>query len=191
MKIDINVREKIAELANPDSYFICGNSDIIVHFDLDEEWNDYNIKTARFTFESGYTDKVFEGNELEAPIISNSQYVKIGIFAGNLHTTTPAFVRAKKSILCDSGQPAAPEDDVYAQLMEKFNQIEQGAKGDPGENGSDGKSAYQYAQDGGYTGTEEEFSQKLAEDTYSKEDIDTIMGGYVTDIASLIGGIEE
>lgn len=28
--------------------------------------------------------------------------------------------------------------------------------------GQDGKSAYQYAQDGGYTGTEEEFAQKLA-----------------------------
>lgn len=31
--------------------------------------------------------------------------------------------------------------------------------------GSTGKSAYEYAVDGGYTGTEEEFSQKLAEET--------------------------
>lgn len=31
-----------------------------------------------------------------------------------------------------------------------------------GEKGADGKSAYQYAQDGGYTGTEEEFAAKLA-----------------------------
>lgn len=54
-----------------------------------------------------------------------------------------------------------------------------------------GKTAYQYAQDGGYTGTEEEFSQKLAEDAYSKEEIDTMFGSYVTDVASLIGGIEE
>lgn len=78
-----------------------------------------------------------------------------------------------------------------------------GSKGDKGDKGADGytpqkgvdyfdgKTAYQYAQDGGYTGTEEEFSQKLAEDTYSKEEIDAIMGSYVIDIASLIGGIEE
>lgn len=33
-----------------------------------------------------------------------------------------------------------------------------GEKGDPG---ADGKSAYQYAQDGGYTGTEEEFAAKI------------------------------
>lgn len=31
--------------------------------------------------------------------------------------------------------------------------------------GSDGKSAYEYAQDGGYTGTEEEFAIKLASDS--------------------------
>ena len=30
--------------------------------------------------------------------------------------------------------------------------------------GKDGKSAYQYAQDGGYTGTETEFSEKLAQE---------------------------
>ena len=36
-----------------------------------------------------------------------------------------------------------------------------GAKGDKGE---DGKSAYQYAQDGGYTGTETEFAEKLAQE---------------------------
>ena len=32
----------------------------------------------------------------------------------------------------------------------------------PSISGKDGKSAYQYAQDGGYTGTEEEFAEKLA-----------------------------
>ena len=31
-----------------------------------------------------------------------------------------------------------------------------------GENGTDGKSAYAYAQDGGYTGTETEFAERLA-----------------------------
>lgn len=42
-----------------------------------------------------------------------------------------------------------------------------GAKGDKGDAGADGaagKSAYQYAQDGGYTGTETEFSEKLAQE---------------------------
>lgn len=37
-----------------------------------------------------------------------------------------------------------------------------GADGSPGKDGVDGKSAYQYAQDGGYTGTETEFAEKLS-----------------------------
>ena len=40
-------------------------------------------------------------------------------------------------------------------------QVRNGGKGNPGDNG---KSAYQYAQDGGYTGTEEEFAAKLAQE---------------------------
>ena len=39
-----------------------------------------------------------------------------------------------------------------------------GADGSPGKDGADGKSAYQYAQEGGYTGTEAEFAAKLAEE---------------------------
>lgn len=39
-----------------------------------------------------------------------------------------------------------------------------GADGSPGTPGADGKSAYQYAQDGGYTGTETEFAEKLAQE---------------------------
>lgn len=41
-------------------------------------------------------------------------------------------------------------------------QGEQGPKGDDGAAGADGKSAYEYAQDGGYTGTEEEFADRMA-----------------------------
>lgn len=39
-----------------------------------------------------------------------------------------------------------------------------GKDGAKGKDGADGKSAYQYAQDGGYTGTEADFSAKLAQE---------------------------
>ena len=39
---------------------------------------------------------------------------------------------------------------------------EQGPPGIPGSAGADGKSAYQYAVEGGYTGTEAEFASKMA-----------------------------
>lgn len=56
-----------------------------------------------------------------------------------------------------------------------------------GDKGAGGKSAYQYAQDSGYTGTETEFAAKLAEETYSKSEIDSALGAYITDIDILIG----
>ena len=72
-----------------------------------------------------------------------------------------------------------------------------GADGQPGADGkdgldgapgADGKSAYQYAQDGGFTGTEAEFADKLAVDVYSKEEVDAALGAYITDVAALVGG---
>ena len=53
---------------------------------------------------------------------------------------------------------------------ENLNKLEQGvadihtAKENGELDGTPGKSAYRYAQEGGYTGTEEEFAQKLAEE---------------------------
>ena len=40
----------------------------------------------------------------------------------------------------------------------------------PVKDGADGKSAYEYAKDGGYTGTEAEFAEKLAMEVPSKEE---------------------
>ena len=45
--------------------------------------------------------------------------------------------------------------------------IPKGEKGDAGAQGTDGKSAYQFAQDGGYTGTESDFIQKLNKETFA------------------------
>lgn len=64
----------------------------------------------------------------------------------------------------------------------------QGPQGERGAAGLTGRSAYTYALAGGYTGTELEFSRKLAEETYSKTQIDAIMGSYIGDIDALIGG---
>ena len=43
----------------------------------------------------------------------------------------------------------------------------QGIPGEKGDTGATGKTAYAYAQDGGYTGTEEEFAAKLASEAVS------------------------
>lgn len=64
----------------------------------------------------------------------------------------------------------------------------QGPQGERGDTGLTGRSAYTYALAGGYTGTESDFSRKLAEETYTKTQIDAIMGSYIGEIDALIGG---
>ncbi len=51
-----------------------------------------------------------------------------------------------------------------------------GATGAQGPAGADGKSAYQYAQDGGYTGTETEFAEKMAQEKFANPNALTFTG---------------
>ena len=51
-----------------------------------------------------------------------------------------------------------------------------GVAGSAGQAGKDGKSAYQYAQEGGYTGTEAEFAEKLAEEKFANPNALTFTG---------------
>ena len=120
--IDIEIREKIARnLREHEAEYVCGNSDFVVAFDFDAEWNAFNTKTARFKYNGTHQDVVFTGNQVHVPIIDNTHKIQVGVFAGDLHTTTPAIIMAKKSILCGGGSPAAPADDVYNQIMDLLN----------------------------------------------------------------------
>lgn len=69
----------------------------------------------------------------------------------------------------DTGErgPQGPKGDPFTYSDFTQEQLaslkgDKGEKGDTGPSGADGKSAYQYAVDGGYTGTEDEFKEKLA-----------------------------
>lgn len=124
MIINVIVAEKKA-IAIPHEPLVCGNSDYIIEFNFDAEWNDYQMKTARFIFDDrSYVDVVFEGTQCPAPVLKDTHDVIVGVYAGNLKTTTPAYLNAQRSILCGCGAPAEPSPDVYAQLMEKLNKLE-------------------------------------------------------------------
>lgn len=126
--IDILVRDKVATAAAAE--LVCGNSDYILAFDFDAEWAEYETKTARFAYNGTYQDIVFDGTECPAPVITNATMCQVGVYAGDLHTTTPAVVWCKKSILCEGGAPADPPEDVYARILEKINHLEGAAPDD-------------------------------------------------------------
>lgn len=115
-RITVRIRDKIATCLT-DLPIVCGNSDYVVDFVFDEEWNEHTLKTARFKTNGEYTDVVFSGNVCPMPIISNAKIVWIGVFAGELSTSTPAIVHCKPSILDGEDIPAPPRDDVYTQLV--------------------------------------------------------------------------
>lgn len=119
--IKISVKNKIAAKKDRTEY-ICGNSDFNILFTFDAEWDAYETRTARFAYNGSYVDVVFEGNQCAVPVISDTYHFSVGVYAGDLHTTTPAYVPCKKSILCCGGVPADPPEDVYAQIMELLNQ---------------------------------------------------------------------
>lgn len=117
--INIQVRRKKA--ASPVARIVCGNSDYQISFNFDEEWAEHNVKTARFIWNGQYADVVFAGDVVDVPIISGAASVAVGVYAGDLRTTTPALIACDKSILCGEGAPAEPAPDVYAQIMELLN----------------------------------------------------------------------
>lgn len=118
MVIEIDVSNKIARLKDRHLAGVCGNSDYVIHFDFDSEWNGYETKVARFKWNGTYEEVAFAGNECPMPIIYNAYRVEIGVYAGNLHTTTAAILMMKKSVLCNGGSPAAKPDSVYTQILE-------------------------------------------------------------------------
>ena len=139
MELTVKVRKKVAQGCG--RRIVCANSDYTVRFDLDEEWSGYAAKTMRVDYGNGtYTDVVFTGETAALPVIRGRRMIRIGLYAGNIHTTTPAAYECEESISDAGGIPAAPEADVYAQLTELLESGKiKGEKGDTGAQGPQGE----------------------------------------------------
>ena len=120
-EIKIKVRDKCAE---GKGVVICNNSDYTVVWDLDGEWTPYGTKTMRVNLADGtYQDVVFTGDNAPLPVLTASGWVSVGLYAGDLHTSRAARLLALSSVLTPVGSPAAPAEDVYAQIMAKLNEL--------------------------------------------------------------------
>lgn len=120
-EIKIKVRDKCAD---GEGVVICNNSDYTVVWDLDVEWTPYDTKTMRVNLSDGtYQDVVFTGNTAALPVLTASGWVSVGLYAGDLHTSRATRLLALSSVLTPGGSPAAPAEDVYAQIMAKLNEL--------------------------------------------------------------------
>ena len=118
--IHVTVRDRIATSAE-NSLYVCGNSDYSIEFDFDAEWAEQIVKTARFIHGTEKDDIVFSGSTCPVPTIANATHFYVGVYAGDLQTTTSAYVSARKSILCGGTLPPKPAQSVYLQLMQMLN----------------------------------------------------------------------
>lgn len=116
--INITVREKIAHTIS-DTCIVCGNSDYVAIFDFDAEWDAYETKTARFIWGGTFTDVPFTGNECPVPVILDAVSVLVGVYAGDLHTTTAAAVGVRRSILGGS----ETEAEVSHEIKDAFGKM--------------------------------------------------------------------
>ena len=114
-KLTVEVKGKIAD--SESGQIICDNSDYTIEFLFDEEWAAEPIKTARFIWNGQYEDIVFTGNSCKVPLVSNTNNLAVGVYAGDLRTTTPAMFACHKSILGGGETPSEPTEDVYAQII--------------------------------------------------------------------------
>lgn len=116
--INITVWEKIAHTIS-DTCIVCGNSDYVAVFDFDAEWDAYETKTARFIWGGTFTDVPFTGNECPVPVILDAVSVLVGVYAGDLHTTTAAAVGVRRSILGGS----ETEAEVSHEIKDAFGKM--------------------------------------------------------------------
>ena len=126
-EIKIDITNKVAAQIGT-AVIVCGNDDYTVSFTFDNEWGAYQEKTARFRFTSAegkkeYIDVLFSGSTCAVPILSNIDTVSVGVYAGDLQTTTGADIKCQRSILCGQGtKHEAPDPDVYNQILEACSQ---------------------------------------------------------------------
>lgn len=127
ININVNVSGKVASAIGAPT-IVCGNSNYTITFALDSEWETSRVKTARFVYrqdgEVKYIDIAFSGRIVGVPALSNIDEVFVGVYAGELYTSTPARIVCKKSILCGAQKHEEPAHDVYQQILQTINNLE-------------------------------------------------------------------
>ena len=118
--LHISVKNKIATYQKRDGDIVCGNSNYKIVFSFDEEWAEHESKTARFIWNGQFHDVDIVDNTCTVPVISGANLCTIGVYAGELSTTTPAYINCKHSILCQPSSPSVENDKYWANEAKKY-----------------------------------------------------------------------
>lgn len=127
--LHVIVNNKIATYLSRDGSIVCGNSDYRIVFSFDSEWESYEKKVARFIWNDEPMDIVFTGNVVSVPVLSNTERLAVGVYAGDLSTTTPAEIPCLLSVRCKHGHAEAEKEDVGGSLEYRLPIVTEGDEG--------------------------------------------------------------
>ena len=104
--------------------YICGSGDFTAVFAFEAGWPVEDLKTARFQTESTYQDVLFRGNACPVPVFTNARKLEVGVYCGNLQTTTPARIAIREGIRSAWGPPEDPAPSLYDQILEAVGETD-------------------------------------------------------------------
>ena len=124
--IDISVTNRRA-YASGMPHVVCGNSDYLLRFTLDAEWNDVDGITAQIGYiRNGkpYCETApITNGQCEMPAVHGAHEIAVGVTGGSVRTAIPARIQCIPCITDIPGEPQIVRNDVYNTLMRTLNQI--------------------------------------------------------------------
>jgi hypothetical protein len=121
MNMNITISSRIARVIGSPQ-LVCGNSDYTVTFSFDSEWDAYAEKTAQFCFVRNGKPQIaavdFTGTSCSVPVLSDVDFVEIGVTAGKIRTTTPARVPCLRCVTDAPSTLYTPPRDIYNEIMD-------------------------------------------------------------------------
>ena len=115
--ITITVGEKIASTDFKE--VVSFNSDYLLHFDLDGDWEEFTHRVAVVIWADGCTETRFDGTDCAFPTVSSAvaDSVLVGVYAANeTRKIASTFVRLR----CRAGAHAVPAEKPAASLHEQI-----------------------------------------------------------------------
>ena len=133
MILYVDVVKKIATFQKRGGNIVCGNGDYQIQFSFDREWDAHDEKTARFIYNGQFTDvdfsKTEDNNICTVPILYDTTEVEVGVYAGELKTTTSAFIGCYRSILCEVARPSEENNRLHInEAKEAADRAEESAR---------------------------------------------------------------
>lgn len=129
--IGITVAGRIARPDDRDAYAVCDNSDYVIRWTLDAEWDAATIRTAVFVWHDKYQQHsvpvIFEGDACPMPPVHDAMVCAVGLWASIagegdniLRTSSPAMINMKRSATALTDAPVITQN-VYDELIAAVN----------------------------------------------------------------------